>query len=963
MHTTEGSDSLAAAWWSHSLRQRVGVSLNDPEGLRIFHRDGIFRRLRQLNPHASVLRSARVDAICISLAFPIDQVADLDEIRIGPPEIHPVDHEPDPPLVSITPLPTNMVIADFNSDGRPDLLHGRQGGSPILMLGQPGGLGPGRETGFGLDSVLSLEWPVAIDIDQDGCVDLAAICGNQLRTFRGLGDGHLREMPAPRLSFLHERRVWKVLVADILPGGGPELVLHRLSSLYADTLLVARRRWHWRAGPFPNPEETLRRNGYRQAMACADVDGDLDLDVYACNSDLYLQDGDSLRCATSRWLPERGRLQSGAAFGDIDNDGDMDLFIAVETRTNTRGPEATHRHSLLYRNDGDHFTDITAQMTPVPSRHARFPILEDFDLDGDLDLFYTQDLAWEPSPRGARLLNAYYQNDGTGRFARVGDDHELARLPYAADALSCDADRDGDPDLLIKVCDGKQIVLKSNPSPANRSIRVRVLDRRSAPHAAAAHVALLGPEGKLAGFRQTGVGSMAPGLGEATFGCAGPGPYQLRVTFPSCPAHPIVRAKLFPGATLTVVEPAWDGPLGTLAGSIGVSVRQSIRRVATLRGQVLLPIGLAYGALMGGLLFGTGLGSRQRWQGINAYALAAGLFLLLLLPGIWAWPGSPATVANGRAGLMGVTVGAVLGTFAFAWRASRRALPTVEESRLALLEAIDGFSHASWLRHLGGLSFLLQSQAEGGDPGLIQPRLQVRLNAFEDVIDPQVKAIERVLPRAGLESRLVATFRDCAQALRCAVGVIRRHPPGTPLPADVQKQVTAGVICMHESVESIFGNLGREIRTEIAGVLHHARDAAEGRIKGVEIIEQIPAQLPPVFAVPGLLANILENVLVNGMRAAVSEAELRTARVEVRAIHEGGLVTLHVEDSGPGIPPDRWVSIFEPHSTGLDGHGRGLPYARRMLHQFDGKIRVVASSPEDGTHICVTLRAVGEKLP
>ncbi|MDZ4231622.1 MAG: VCBS repeat-containing protein, partial [Candidatus Pacearchaeota archaeon] len=86
---------------------------------------------------------------------------------------------------------------------------------------------------------------------------------------------------------------------------------------------------------------------------------------------------------------ESGTIQHegarGAAWGDYDNDGDPDLFIAGEGDA-----------SRLYRNNGDGtFEDVTKQAGIMQTRSASSAVFGDFDNDGCRDLYVANEAVRE----------------------------------------------------------------------------------------------------------------------------------------------------------------------------------------------------------------------------------------------------------------------------------------------------------------------------------------------------------------------------------------------------------------------------------------------------------------------------------------------------------------------------------------------------------------------------------------
>jgi hypothetical protein len=141
--------------------------------------------------------------------------------------------------------------------------------------------------------------------------------------------------------------------------------------------------------------------------------------------------------------PTLARIATGgAASGDYDGDGDIDLFI-------TRGDIGPN---LLFRNDGTGvFTDVAAAAgvdftaTATQSYRHSGPAFADFDGDGDLDLF-VGGLFNDPS--------ILFRNDGAGadyRFTDVtaGSGIDQLTRPHNISAAFGDYDLDGDADLFV----------------------------------------------------------------------------------------------------------------------------------------------------------------------------------------------------------------------------------------------------------------------------------------------------------------------------------------------------------------------------------------------------------------------------------------------------------------------------------------------------------------------------------
>lgn len=139
----------------------------------------------------------------------------------------------------------------------------------------------------------------------------------------------------------------------------------------------------------------------------------------------------------------------GSLFFDADGDGDPDLYLVTGSYEFKLAD--SDYGDRLFRNDGGRFTLATDALAEVPAFSGSCVRAEDFDADGDLDLFVggRVDPHAYPRPVSSYLL----QNESTDGQLRFVPANELApalnEIGMVCDATWSDFDADGRTDLVL----------------------------------------------------------------------------------------------------------------------------------------------------------------------------------------------------------------------------------------------------------------------------------------------------------------------------------------------------------------------------------------------------------------------------------------------------------------------------------------------------------------------------------
>ncbi len=192
--------------------------------------------------------------------------------------------------------------------------------------------------------------------------------------------------------------------------------------------------------------------GFNRGVAVGDFDNDGDDDVYLSRLNqpnfLYRNNGDGTftDVGVEAGVNDDGNSHT-AAWGDFDNDGNLDLYVGNKAAPN----------KLYYNNGNGTFTDIAESAGVNILGKPRTILLADIDRDGFLDI-YVANIQGE---------NAMFRNNGNLTFEDITESSGTSDTQLSMGAMFFDYDNDGDPDLYLTHDGNQAYIMLQNDGTGN----------------------------------------------------------------------------------------------------------------------------------------------------------------------------------------------------------------------------------------------------------------------------------------------------------------------------------------------------------------------------------------------------------------------------------------------------------------------------------------------------------------
>jgi signal transduction histidine kinase len=249
------------------------------------------------------------------------------------------------------------------------------------------------------------------------------------------------------------------------------------------------------------------------------------------------------------------------------------------------------------------------------------------------------------------------------------------------------------------------------------------------------------------------------------------------------------------------------------------------------------------------------------------------------------------------------------------------------------------------------------------------PLAAVAIQNSQRTVTLETKMLEAEKKHA-VANLLRGVSHDVNNALGCVLPLVQQilaevqlnRLEGDTLARDLQqieqsiqtcRRIFSGMLALARGASQ--GSLQANVRRALESTLAVLRDGLERQ--GIQLNVELGTVVPNIQAAQGDLEQLFLNLATNARDAMPTGGVL-----SIKTANVGDNISILIEDTGCGIPPDVMSHIHEPFfTTKPNGNGLGLSICRSIIGNVGGRIEI-ESQAGAGTQVTVFLPMVGEKM-
>jgi signal transduction histidine kinase len=288
---------------------------------------------------------------------------------------------------------------------------------------------------------------------------------------------------------------------------------------------------------------------------------------------------------------------------------------------------------------------------------------------------------------------------------------------------------------------------------------------------------------------------------------------------------------------------------------------------------------------------------------------------------------------------------------------------------MVLMSAWLGRTLFVWGRHVRAIEAALAPAGHDGMPAVSRTGEQ-ELDRIIDALNEAGRRLSKARQEADQMAIRVARAERLAGLGRVAAGVA--HEIRNPLAAarlQGENALAGDDLRRRQAIIDMLGQINRldahvaellamtqrvdphPVRLELDAFLAELAARHQETASAKRLVVAVEQAKGTACLDPAVIGRVLDNLLANAIRHAPT-----AGAVTLAAERSPGLLTLTVEDTGPGVPPEMQEQLFEPFVTGRpEGTGLGLAIARELADAHDGRLVLRPAAPGKGAVFALTL--------